>query len=254
MAGTLALAAQDKRIDGIFKDLGRYGAALWVIYLHFTGGLTLPRLKDVCRRSGVLSPGRARALLIYLQLLGYVKSLPKSAPGPKKYAPSAPLIAAIKAQAVLGLEALAIADPDFQIVLDHFEEPEVFQAFIVTFGEGGINASVAVDQTSAFWNTFLMRNAGTQILHILMIADQETGGKPIAISVAGMGRQLHVARSHIAHVLRLAESAKLIQRTGDGEIVLSDELRMNSEHIFALQMVGYAISAAVSIAHISANI
>lgn len=154
-----------------------------------------------------VSPGRARALLIYLLLLGYVKALPRSVAGPKKYVPSAPLITAIKAQIVLGLEVLTIVDPDFQIVLEHFDEPEVFRAFMATLGEGGINASVAVDQTSAFWNIFLMRNAGTQILFLLLIADRDIGGKPVGLSIAAMARQLNVARSHVAHILRSAEGA-----------------------------------------------
>ncbi len=126
MQGSMALAASDSRVDDIFKDMGRYGAAIWAVYLHFTGGLTLPRLKEICARSGVLSPGRARALLIYLQLLGYVKKLPKSEPGPARYAPSDALLQALKAHARLGLAAMTAVDPAFQIVLDHFDEPAVF--------------------------------------------------------------------------------------------------------------------------------
>lgn len=253
MSGSLDLAAKDKRIDGIFKDLGRYAAAIWSLYLHFTGALTLPRLKDVCRRSGMLSPGRARALLIYLQLLGYVKPLPKTAPGPRQYVPSPPLITAIKEQARFGLEALTIADPHMRTVLDHFDEPAFFRTFMMHFGEGALNASVVVDQGDPFWSIFLMRNAGAQVLQLILVSDIDLGGKPIPVSIAALARQLNVARSHIARVLRLAEEAKLIQRDGAGAIILSDTLREQAGRAFALRIVGYAICGALAYEAVIAN-
>jgi hypothetical protein len=253
MSGSLTLAAQDKRVDGIFKDIGRYAASIWAIYLHFTGGLTLPRLKEVCARSKVLSPGRARALLIYLQLLGYVKVLPKSEAGPKQYTPSALLIGTMKAQSRIGLEALAMIDPAFQIVVDNLDTPEVFSAFMVEFGEGALNASVAVDQDSPFWNIFLMRNAGAQILQSLLVADADSGGRPTAVSVAAMARQLNVARSHVTRVLQLAEKAKLLERGPDGTVILLDELRRDADEAFALRLVGYAICGAHAAQFIPGN-
>ena len=244
MSGSLVLAAQDKRVDGIFKDIGRYGAAIWAIYLHFTGGLTLPRLKEVCARSKVLSPGRARALLIYLQLLGYVKVLPRSASGLKQYVPSTPLMGAFKAQTRIGLEALAMIDPNFQIIVDNLDEPEVFRAFMTEFGEGAVNASVAVDQSAPFWNIFLARNAGAQILQLMLIADMDHGEKPFPVSVAAMARQLNVARSHVTRVLQMAEKANLLERKPDGTVLLFDELRRDADAAFTLRMAGYAICAA----------
>src|SRR4051812_46615382 len=65
----LNVAARDRVLDSLFKDAGRYVAAMWALYLHDTGGLTLARLKEVCARSGLLSPGRARALLLFLEHL-----------------------------------------------------------------------------------------------------------------------------------------------------------------------------------------
>ncbi|HEY8948256.1 MAG TPA: hypothetical protein VIM56_05175 [Rhizomicrobium sp.] len=248
MTGSLALAASDKRVDGIFKDMGRYGAAVWSLYLHYTGGLTLPRLKEICAQSGMLSPGRARALLIYLQLLGYVKALPKGASGPTRYAPNPALVSALKAQALLGLRALAVVDPNFQTVIDHINDPQVFQTLMVHFGKGALNTSVAVEQNAPFWSVFLMRYAGMQLLHLMLLADVDADNTPpprrIDIAAAVAARQLNVARSHVARILRLAEKAGLLQRAEDGSIVLSDELRQHADLTLSLQIVGYAICAA----------
>lgn len=256
MIDMLDLAARDHSIDGIFKDMGRYGAALWATYLHLTGGLTLPRLKEICARSKMLSPGRARALLIYLQLLGYVKALPKSKPGLSYYAPSATLIAALKAQSRIGLEALAVIDPQFQTVIQHLDQPGVFNSLIVKFGEGTINTSVAIDQSAPFWQIFLMRNAGMQILHCLLLADgnerSDTASreKSAVVSIAGLAQRLNVARSHVMHVLSLAEKEKLLWRQKDGSILLSDTLRSAADQALTLQLAGYARCAAFAYEHI----
>src|ERR1700761_6464728 len=57
----LDLAARDAALDGIVKDVGRFTATGLAIYLDATGGLTLARLKEICARGTVISPGRARA-------------------------------------------------------------------------------------------------------------------------------------------------------------------------------------------------
>ncbi|MEI9989833.1 MAG: hypothetical protein WDM86_07315 [Rhizomicrobium sp.] len=258
MQGSMVLAAADSRIDDIFKDMGRYGAAVWAVYLHFTGGLTLPRLKEICARSGVLSPGRARALLIYLQLLGYVKKMPKTEPGPARYAPSDALLHALKEHARLGLTAMAAVEPVFQVVLDHFDTPAVFQTYIVKFGEGAFKSVVAIDSNRPIWPVFLMRNAGMQLLYCLLLAEADARDRkdPPArprISIASLARQLNVARSHVLHVLRLAEKDKLLSRTESGEIILSDDFRRTAGRALQLQLLGCAFSGAYAYEYISAS-
>lgn len=256
MSDSLALAATDKRVDGIFKDMGRYGAAVWSLYLHLTGGLTLPRLKEICARSKLLSPGRARALLIYLQLIGYVKAAPKTSAGPTRYIPNPALVTALKAQALLGLKALVVIDPNFALVIDHIDEPEVFRALMVAFGEGAINTSMAVDQNSPFLTIFTMRNAGMQLLHLMLLADVEADHKPparkVRFSIAAAAKQLNVARSHLARILGLAEKAKLLSHEDDGSFLLSEQLRHDADLVLCLQIVGYAICAAHAYEHIPA--
>lgn len=246
MAGSLDLAAKDKRVDGIFKDMGRYGAAIWTLYLHATGGVTLPRLKDLCQKTGMFSPGRARALLIYLQMLGYVSGLPKTNPGPKQYIPNPSLVSAIKKQVRLGLRGLLFIDPGFQLALDHFDEPEFFRIFITELGRGAVGAATSVDQQAALWTVFLMRHAGSQILQLLVLKDHDVGGSPIALSVAAIARQLNVARSHVNRILRLAQEARLIDRDEAGAVILLDEVRHQARLAFTLQLTGYAVCAAIA--------
>ena len=66
----LSIAASDRALDGVFKDAGRYVVAMFAVYLDVTGGVTLPALKEICARSGYLSPGRARATAVEAQTTG----------------------------------------------------------------------------------------------------------------------------------------------------------------------------------------
>ncbi len=209
--------------------MGRYGAAVWAVYLHFTGGLTLPRLKEICARSGVLSPAAPARFSFICNFWAYVKTLPKTEPGPARYAPSDVLLHALEAHARLGLAAMAAVDPAFQIVLDHFDKPAVFQTYIVKFGEGAFNSVVAIDSNRPIWPVFLMRNAGMQLLYCLLLAeadarDKDPPAKP-RISVALAGAPTEGGAFTRAARFAAGGERQTAKPDRSGEIVLSDDFR-----------------------------
>src|SRR5262249_19951968 len=108
----LDIAAADPRVDGVFKDAGRYVAALLSIHLDMHGGLTLPRLKTFCEQSGFVSPSRARALLLYLRFLRFVEpAAANTERGAQRYAPTASFRTAWQVQCRAALEAAAVVEP-----------------------------------------------------------------------------------------------------------------------------------------------
>jgi hypothetical protein len=58
-ANMLAAGDADLALDGILKDAGRNVAALCAVYLHVSGGLTLPRLKTLCAGASPVQDERA---------------------------------------------------------------------------------------------------------------------------------------------------------------------------------------------------
>src|SRR5690242_7761717 len=66
----------DPQLHGTFRDLGHVMLASLALFMDATGGLTHRRLRDLSANSGALSSGRAAALLLRLQFIGYVKGAP----------------------------------------------------------------------------------------------------------------------------------------------------------------------------------
>src|ERR1700744_3292542 len=48
VSNMLAAATNDPCIHGLIRDAGRYIGALWSMYLHLNGGMSLPRMEALC--------------------------------------------------------------------------------------------------------------------------------------------------------------------------------------------------------------
>jgi DNA-binding transcriptional ArsR family regulator len=247
----LAAAARDRALDGIFKDAGRYVAAMLALYLHVSGGLTLPRLKELCARSGLLSPGRARSLLIYLRYLGYVELFPtRRAGAPARYLPTARFMTAWRAHLTAALEAAAIVEPGAERLLNQLDDPETFNALARLHCEG-LMVSTHVDQPStAFVRVFMHRHAGSQIIATLLAAGDDDvflSPDPVPFSLAATARRFAVSRVHISRTLDEAEQAGLLRYRDDGTVVLEALGRTEIQSFYAMQLVHLLIAAAATV-------
>lgn len=244
----LEAAARDKAVDGMVKDAGRYAAATWTVYLHVTGGLTLPRLKELCRASGILSPGRARALLLYLQYLGYVRAAPSVGGETRLYWPTAALRQAWRLTVERSISAVAIFEPAIDPMLKRLDEPLVLETFLRVQGEGFLATAIQVDQTTPFIQIFLHRHAGMQFLHLML---SEAGPDEVfpprggfTLSIASIARRLNVSRAHIRRLINDACKAGLMSQNTDGAISLTEAGRQSVRHLFAMRLIGFLICAA----------
>jgi hypothetical protein len=181
-ANMMAAGDSNKALDGIFKDAGRYLAAMLAMYLHVSGGLTLPRLKEICAATGFLSPGRARALLIYMRYLGYVVPVAGRARGePARYQPTESFIASWRKHVRAALGAAQMIDADVGFVLSRLDEDAVLERFARIQGEGLLASAQGADQSLAVLRVFVHRHAGTQVIWAMLLADDEAfpPAKPI---------------------------------------------------------------------------
>ncbi len=252
----LRAAEGDQALDGMVKDAGRFLAANWAVYLHLTGGLTLPRLKDLCATSNLLSPGRARAVLIYLQYLGYVRPLPLAARGEtRRYAPTPSLMRAFQTQIQAGLEAACVIEPAMASVLTRLDEPAALEKFLKIQGDGFVIVAPLSDQTSPFFRIFLHRHAGMQMLHLILVSAAEEDGfpprGPVSISAAAAARRLRVSRPHVMRLLADAEREGLLTRGPGGTVTLSASTRDSIQRMLAARLIGYMICAAKTAREIS---
>jgi DNA-binding IclR family transcriptional regulator len=245
-ANMQAAAADDRALDGVFKDAGRYLAAMWAIYLHVSGGLTLPRLKAICAQTGFLSPGRARALLAYMRYLGYVELLPVGKRGePARYRPTPRFIESWRAHLRAALEAAQVIEPGARVVLDVFDRTEVFEAFARLQCEGLLEAAREGDRTAPVLEAFVNRHAGHQIVSAMIVAAPVfPPAEPIKLSLAATARRYGVSRNHVRRMFAEAEQRGMLTLDKDGTVVFLDAGRRGLEFHYAFQLVRLLIAAA----------
>jgi hypothetical protein len=233
----LAIAKADPAIDAIVKDAGRYGATMLAVYLHATGGLTLPRLKEFCARTTVISPGRSRAILLFLRFLRYIEP---AGGRPTVYVPTQPLLNAWHTLSRATLEAAQILEPAVALVSNRLSDPAAMLDLTRHQVELGLTVQDLGPKNNAFWLVILNRHAGVQILHHLMLSAGNTGEyppkSPIAYSGTELARLFRVSRPHIARLIKAGEQQGLFICHPDGTLTLSELTRRDMSVVIALRL------------------
>ncbi len=255
-ANMLAQAECDRAFDGLHKDAGRFIAGCWAMSLHVSGGLTLPRLKEMCTRSGIMSPGRARALLQFFLFLHYIEAVPAGERGkPTRYLPTQTMLDSWGTMARLGLQAARIVEPAVEIALARAGEPAVIAQFMSHLGSGYL-PSVVGSRYKEFMADFVAPHAGMQLIDLIVLSDG--GGDefpargPIAISTNAAAQRLRVSRAHIGRMLDRGQNDGFLIRQGDGTILLTESMRFLIRYALALRLYGFLACAAKTFAALPA--
>jgi hypothetical protein len=244
-SGMLELAAADRVLDAIFKDAGRYFTAMWGFALHQDGGLTLPRLKAVCERSGLLSPGRARTLLQFLQHCAYIERR-KAAPGPDVYVPSPAYLAAWDRHFVASLAAVMFIAPGVAGLLEA-DGGAMRQAYGRIHANGTLAGMSAKPPEFSILRVFLHPYAGNHIVWTLMASGLDPQFPPARagpVSMAGLARGCGAARSQITRIFREAHEEGLATLDPEGVVLFSDSAREQMRFFYAVQFVQILSAAA----------
>ena len=242
-ANMLAESDRDPVLDGILKDVGRNVAAVCAAYLHMSGGLTLPRLKALCAGFGTLSAGRARALLIYLRYLKFVEIWADDAK-PAVYAATPRFLDTWRRHQRAVLEAAAIADPAAGALLEVFDRPGAFEAFVRHQCEVFFEASQVHDLDTPYYRTFMHRYAGIQIVHALLAAgDGFPPQQPIPFVISAVARRFRVSRIHVRRLIEAGEREGLLLRAGDGALAFTPQGREALDWVFSTQLIFFLAAA-----------
>ncbi len=242
----LAQAAADRTLDTVLKDAGRNVAAKCLAYLHVTGGLTLPRLKALCASTGLVSPGRARTLLICLQHLGYATPAPRCEnKAPTRYDPTPRFLETWRRQMHATLESAAVIEPAVSGVLARLDAPAVFESYVRCISEAYLEGLKNVDTTDPFFRTFMHSYAGTQIVHGLVVQGKDAFPPegPIAFQLTETAKRFSVSRLHVRRMMEGAQREGLLH-LADGALVLTPAGRAAVDHIYATQLIVFLVTAA----------
>jgi len=242
----LAQAEADRALDALLKDAGRNVAAKCLAYLYVTGGLTLPRLKALCASTGLVSPGRARLLLMYLQHLGYATPAPPcGAKAARRYDPTPSFLATWRRHMQATLETAAVIEPAVSGVLASLDSHVVFESYVRYISEAYLEGLKDIDIEDPFFRTFMHSYAGTQIVHGLVVAavDGFPPHDPIAFHPTETAKRFSVSRLHVRRLMEAAQRGGLL-RLADGSLVLTTAGRAAVDHIYATQLIVFLVAAA----------
>jgi len=243
---TLAAPEADRSLLGIFKDGGRYACAMWAIYLHVAGGLSLQSLKALCAQSGLLSPGRARAVLLYMRYLGYIEPA-RIRTSPALYIPTARCRAAWTLHMRLALEAACAIEPAARAVVERIADPAVFACVVRTQGESLFNGARKHNLDIPMFRVFVNRHAGTFILASLMTSGRDGEYPPRHVMpppIAELAARFQVSRIQVRRIFAESEREGLLRRDTDGAYSLDDAFRESLRVQHARQIRHLMLSAA----------
>ena len=245
---TLVAPTIDHSLLGIFKDAGRYVCAMWAMHLHVSGGLSLQSLKTFCAESGLLSPGRARAVLLYMRYLRYIEPARQHAV-PTVYVPTPRFEAAWTLHMRLALEAACVIEPAARRIVERMDDPAVFACIVRTQGESLFNGARVHDLDTPLFKVFKNRHAGGMVLASLMTSGRDGDCPPkhfVMPATADLAARFQVSRIQIRRILTEAERQGLIQPQPDGACRLDEAFRerVRVEHAWQIRHLMLSVARA----------
>ena len=225
------------------KDLSRFMLGILALYLDASGGLTHRRLRELSGKSGILSAGTATAVLLRLQLIGYVTRADAANGHSRPYKPTPAMEAAFRERMRIEFEALSHLTDETARMLARFDEPEVFAMLMRMMGDQSMQAAGSPNPDIEAFNKLAVRSAGLLILFDLMHQADRGGAFPpvgeVTLSVAAIARHYDVSRSQVLSVLRDIEQAGWIEkRPGDGVWLLTPALRADIRIFYGITYLG----------------
>jgi hypothetical protein len=239
---TVERMVPDPALDAIRMDGGRFVAGCWAMALHADGGLTLPRFKEKCASSGLMSAGRARTLLQFFQHVGYVDAIGAERAGAAvRYAPTETFLAAWVTIMQPSLEAASLIEPSVRPVLSRIGRPDVLTCFMSHVAGSFLAAAVPAPE-SPFERAFISPAAGLQFVDLVLAAADEDDDVPprrsFAVSLNASAKRLRVSRAHVRRLLAGAESEGLLTGNGAGRMSFTEDGRRYIRHVLAFRLYG----------------
>lgn len=247
----------DEVLAATLRDMGRYMGAIWSIYLHFTpGGLTLSRLSALLESTNLSAPGRARAMITFMQFLGYIE--PAGAASDtrlKHYQPTPRMLAAMAKRYTADLEASAWLTPECARLLETFDQERVRNQMMTFQGELMLAFFRTYEPTGPSLDMFSERFAGMMLLSELMQCCEPDDVFPPAgvlrYSIAGLARSCGVSRTQVRRTLKDAAEQGFLVLGEEGEAWPTPLLRDHVEMAAVGQMSSFIFTAEATLERLS---
>jgi hypothetical protein len=243
----VSINTSDPELVKMQSDIQRIVLGLLVIYLDACGGVTYAAIKQCCVDNGLSSPGRATAILLQMRLIGYIEPAPIQPDRRSRlYRASAKTRAANIRLFGNSARAAAALDPILVKAAERFDEPNVFDRFVVQMGDT-LQAVIRRGAKNAV-SLFDRRSAGLGILYRLALngqpGDVYPPRLPFPVSINALAAEFHVSRPHVRKLLNDADAAGLVRRDTDAStLAFSELLRNDFADYLAFQLITYIVAA-----------
>ncbi len=243
-------AAADPVMARLSRDAGHYVAAALTFSLH-REGISLPRLKAACIETRFISPGRARAMLGYLQHVGCLSKVSaRQGRDAALYVPTPRFIAPWCNRMRRGLEAAAPLEPAVQGLLRHMDDPDVAQAFAQSRGDAMLaGLAAATGHDLPFVRIFNHRLGGGRALALLLSRDAGDGplaAAPVPWTLDDMVRHCGISRVQARRLFDDAVAEGLVS-IEDGFLTWLEEARRFIAYSCAFEFASILASAAATV-------
>jgi hypothetical protein len=249
----------------VFSDRGRFMGSLAALYLHLcpdggTGqqGLTLGRLQALCMDIGLCSRGRARALLILLQVTGYIAADPGSAADrrQRRFVPTQRLTEFQHRRWSQQFAAMDALVPHARAAQAACGRPDFAAAFLAEMARcyrGGFRLLHYAPELAQLTE----RNAGLLLASSLILAAPDElpeDGAAVPVSISALAARFGIARAHARGLLEHLAEAGLIRRApGHDSVLVLPDLARSLLGFYAACFALLAHGAAVALREIDAE-
>lgn len=250
--------SDDSRLLEItMRDLGRLVSGYWALYLDASpGGLTLSRLSKLLEGTALSSPGRARALLLYLRFLGYIEpdTGQRGDGREKRFRPTAQMKEAVRERLRRDFAALRDGDPALAAMADRLEDETLFSFFNWAHGAFLAAQFKVYRVKTVSLDTFSSRYSGMMMLARMLLSgepdDQFPPIRPVSYTVAGLARDAGLSRAQVRRLLGEAEREGFMVPAGEGRMTFTPLFAEHFNMFAAAMILIYSVSAEAAFEHL----
>jgi hypothetical protein len=205
----------------LVRDLAMFMAASWALQLDAElDGITRTSLERIMKDWGVASSGRIGAILTYLQFVRLIEPAPGDGTRLKRYRPTPALRQLFHERFHRELTACLPVMPRVAKVLARWDEPGVFEGFMIANGRIMLASQQRLDPAVPSLSAFTHRKSGLTILAQAVLAADDGGDfpppGPVRLNISDLSRVSAASRGQVQSVVRGGISAGFLRQDAEG--------------------------------------
>ena len=234
------------------SDMASFILGLLALSLHYSGGLSHRRLRHLGGHGGLVSAGRATAILWRLQRDNFVITEARRTGLVRLYTPMPAMVEAFRERMRRLCAAAGIIDESCRRVSLSLSQDTVFESLLAALGARIVQAAEDPNPLLAPLNSLSMRQGAMLLIYSLIAAAHAEGAPgpsgPARFSAAAAARRFGGSRSHIGRLIGEMEREGFVQRTADPNLLtLTERFAEVYEFYFAIGVAGLAAACTAAL-------